>query len=118
MMKNCWVSRFKCLLTILLIAGGLVSVSHAAEKQRVSWVPGEVIVKLKPQGKIESIEAKKANRRKVMRSSNRHFRNKGLDRLYVLKVQNTHQAIKRLRKNPHVEYVGTRKLHLAILDLK
>ncbi|MCH8003942.1 MAG: S8 family serine peptidase [Nanoarchaeota archaeon] len=91
------------LFVIAIFISGIVIAQNNSE--RTNFVSDEVIIKLKEDKSIDSLNLDKAKVKKIARGKNKHFKDKGLDRLYLLKVGNAEKAIKNLKNNPNVEYV-------------
>ena len=64
-----------------------------------------VIIKLKQNKNIDSLNLDKTKIKKIIHSNKKYFTENGLDRLYALKVDDVPKAIMDLRKDSRVEYV-------------
>ncbi len=89
---------------MLLVVANIVLAETQSETSE--FVPDELIVKLKDSAKINSLELENVKAlKKITRSNNKYFSDKGIDRLFVLKVDDAREAIEKLRNHPAVEYV-------------
>ena len=86
-----------------------INKKHSENPEKIRFVPGEVIVKFKENKDASSITYPsnsfdiKSDKR-IINANERRFREKGLDRLHLLKVNDVEKTIMELRNNPDVDY--------------
>jgi len=105
--------RLRSLALALILA--LCAVAATAEtpknnSRKERWVPGQVLVKYRsgfaPEGGKHGINrSKKAfDRFRLKGKAQQHAAARGLDRVYVIEVDDVHAALARFAKDPNIEY--------------
>ncbi|MCK5282178.1 MAG: S8 family serine peptidase, partial [Nanoarchaeota archaeon] len=113
-MKNI-KKRFLFLSTVIFIIL-MTSMAYSIHSIKEDFVSDEVIVKLKENKKIDSLNLGNIKSyEKIIKSDNKYLKAKGLDRLHLLKVKNVRKALKDLRKHASVEYAEPNYIVEAIL---
>ncbi|MBI2654535.1 S8 family serine peptidase [Candidatus Woesearchaeota archaeon] len=80
----------------------LLSFAYASNHKTSNFVKGEVIVKLKENNNADVLGVEKEKVRKIIPTNKKL--DMGLDRLYLVKVNDVKSAIRSLEKNPGIEY--------------
>lgn len=110
------MKRIFLFLAILIFVFLEIPLAHSKpnSSRKARFVPDEVIIKLKENKKIDSLDLDAGKAKKLTIGKNKHFIKMGLDRLYLLKVKDAIEAIRVLEKHPSVEYVEPNYIVTAI----
>ena len=97
---------FIMLALFLLAIGASAESSKIKKHEKGDFAPDEVIVKLKDKRETSTIYSDQIlSGRNIIKADKNEFRERGLDRIHLLKVKDVQAAIDELNNNPDVEYV-------------